>query len=436
MSPTFHRRDFLKTSTVLTASTALTGAVTRKELQGQQQPQEDRVRLAIVGVAGRGAGNMNACAAHGEVVALCDVDTNRAADARRRFPQARFYQDYRQMLEQDNIDAVVVSTPDHTHAVISVAAMQAGKHVYCEKPLAHSVHEVRVMMQEAARHNVKTQMGTQIHAGNNYRQVVEIIQAGLIGDIRNVKVWCNSQPSVGRLAAERTTPPANLDYDLWLGPAPYRHYHPSHLHFNWRWWWDFGGGVLADMGCHYMDLAHWALNLRTPTRVSARGRVTYQGDNSVPNLMQVEYDYAARDSLPAVHLTWYHGTDRPSIDGPADNFGYSSGVLFEGERGNLAANYNNHRLLPESRFRNFQRPQPSIPRSIGHHREWIHAIQTNGATTCSFDYSGALALTVLLGNVAYRCDEPIVWDDPNGRVTNTRAADQYLQREYRQGWRL
>ena len=435
MSHTLNRRTFIQTGSVLTAS-AMAGTMA-DIAWAQQQAQENPVRLAIVGVNGRGAANMNGCAAHGQVVALCDVDTNRATAAQRRFPQARFYQDYRQMLEQDNIEAVVVSTPDHTHAVVACAAMRAGKHVYCEKPLAHSVHEVRTMMQLAARHNVKTQMGTQIHAGDNYRRVVEIIQAGTIGPVRNVKVWVNRSPDPGMRAAERTNPPRGLDYDLWLGPAPYRHYHPSHLHFNWRWWWDFGGGVLADMACHFMDLPHWALNLRTPTRVTAEGRVTHQAANRTPSLMQVNFEYAARGDMPPVTITWYHGAPRPSItNNNVENYGFTSGVLFEGERGNLAANYGSYRLLPENRFRNFTPPQQSIARSIGHHREWVHAIRNNGNTTCNFDYSGSLALTVLLGNVSYRCDEAIVWDNEAGRVTNTRTAGQYLRREYRDGWRL
>jgi predicted dehydrogenase len=288
------------------------------------------------------------------------------------------------MLEQRDIEAVVVSTPDHLHAPVAVAAMRAGKHVYCEKPLAHSVHEIRVMMETAARMRVVTQMGTQIHAEDNYRRVVELVQAGAVGPVRRVHVWCSNRCQPGFRARGETTPPRGLNYDLWLGPAPYRPYHPSHLHFVWRYWWDFGGGVLADMACHYMDLPHWALNLRTPTRVSAVGSVSYRADNKMPDRMQVEYHYAARGDAPPVHLTWYHGVSGPDLSGRVRYPGYASGVLFVGERGELLANYGNHRLMPEERFRNYRRPEPTIPRSVGHHREWLDAICTGGTTTCNF----------------------------------------------------
>jgi predicted dehydrogenase len=393
--------------------------------------------LGIVGTAGQGQYNWSNVQ-HEEIVALCDVDTNRAAEARRRFPQARFYEDFRRMLEQRDIDAVVVSTPDHLHAFVALAAMRAGKHVYCEKPLAHSVHEVRLLMETAARQRVITQMGTQIHAGDNYRRVVELVQAGAIGPVRRVHVWCTTRPAPGFRSHRDTPPPQGLNYDLWLGPAPFRPYHPSHLHFVWRWWWDFGGGTLADMACHYMDLPHWALNLRTPTSVRATGGVGYVGDNKMPDRMQVDYQYPARGNSPAVHLTWYHAVGGPDLSGRVTYPGYSSGVLFVGERGELLANYGNHRLMPEERFRDYRRPDQTIPRSIGHHREWLEAIRNGGTTSCNFAYSGALAVSVLLGNVAYRSGmgREIIWDDRRGIVTNTRNAAQYLQREYRHGWTL
>jgi predicted dehydrogenase len=419
-----NRRQFLQSAATCTAVAAL-----------PQPPQQRRIRLGIVGTAGQGQYNWSNMQQE-NIVALCDVDTNRAASARQRFPNARFYEDFRRMLEQRDIEAVVVSTPDHLHAPVAVAAMRAGKHVYCEKPLAHSVHEVRVMMETAARMGVVTQMGTQIHAGDNYRRVVELIQAGAIGPVHRVHVWCSTRPGSGNMAHQETPPPRGLNYDLWLGPAPYRTYHTSHLHFVWRWWWDFGGGVLADMACHYMDLPHWALNLRTPTTVRATGGVSYGGDNKMPDRMQVDYQYAARGEAPPVHLTWYHSVPGPDLTGQRRFPGYSSGVLFVGERGELLANYNNHRLMPEERFRNFRRPEPSIPSSVGHHREWLDAIRTRGTTSCNFAYSGALALTVLLGNVAYRSGREIAWDNTRGEVTNSRNAAQYLEREYRSGWRL
>jgi len=428
------RRRFIKA----TAAIAATGFFVSGVEAGPDR--KEPIRIGIVGTAGQGIYNTNGVA-HENIVAQCDVDTNRAAPARKRFPKAAFYEDYRRMLEQKDIEAVVIATPDHHHAIPTVMALRAGKHVYCEKPLAHSVHEVRLIKQEAAKRKLATQMGTQIHAGENYRRVVEIIQAGTLGQVRRVHVWCNRRADPGVRERRMVKPPAGLNYDLWLGPAPVRPYHVSHLHFNWRWWWDFGGGVLADMACHFMDLPHWALNLRTPTTVSANGRVTYKGDNEVPDLLQVEYHYAARGEQPPVqppvHLTWYHGVPGPDLNGKVTHAGFASGVLFEGERGQLLADYSNYRLLPEDRFRDFERPKPTIARSIGHHREWLHAIRTGAATTCNFDYSGSLAETVLLGNVAYRGGgDRITYDAKTGAITGNKRAEQYLRREYRKGWTL
>src|SRR5206468_4925322 len=257
---------------------------------------------------------------------------------------------FRRIIDRKDVEAVVVSTPDHTHACITAAAIRAGKHVYCEKPLTHSVHECRTIVDLAARHRVVTQMGTQIHAGENYRRVVEIIQAGTLGAIRTVRVWQSNRVRInGALGQANAQPPAGLNYDLWLGPAPYRPYHPSHLHFNWRYWWDFGGGVLADMACHYMDLPHWALNLRRPLSVFAEGRVVHKGDNPLPDILKVDYRYPARGDLPPVRLAWYHGVEGPDLAGQVRFKGFTSGVLFEGERGSLVAGYNNYRLLPEAR---------------------------------------------------------------------------------------
>jgi predicted dehydrogenase len=398
----------------------------------------ERLRVAVIGVAGQGAYNMGEVhrTKLADIVALCDVDENRAAAARKQFPKARFTTDYRRLFDQKDIQAVVIATPDHHHALAAAAALRSGKHVYCEKPLTHSVHEGRVLMDLAARNKLVTQMGTQIHAGDNYRRVVEIVQAGVLGPVRRVHVWCNRRPDEGRRARKPTAPPAGLHYDLWLGPAPERPYHPSHLHFNWRWWWDFGGGVLADMGCHFMDLPHWALNLGSPTSISATGRVLHKADNLVPSIMQVEYEYPARGDSPAVHLTWYHGVAGPDLSGKITHAGFSSGVLFEGAKGSLVADYSNYRLLPQERFRDFEPPKPSIARSIGHHREWLEAVRRGGTTTCNFAYSGLVSEAVLLGNVSYRAGGRILWDPKTARVTNNDKAAQYLRREYRKGWTL
>jgi predicted dehydrogenase len=444
MSMHMHRRDFLQSSVALAAAGTLSGPAAAV---GQRLQPTDRVRLAIVGVSGQGGRDLNEVLRTNlaDIVALCDVDQQVAAPVRKKFPQARFYDDYRRMVEQKDIHAVLVATPDHHHAFAGVGAMRAGKHVFCQKPLAHSVHEVRVMMEAASRHKVVTQMGTQVHASDHYRRVVEIVQGGVLGQVRRVQVWCEKRPD-GMVRAKESQPPKTLNYDLWLGPAPARPYPPYQLggkgthgiHLDWRWWWDFGGGILADMACHYMDLPHWALNLRHPTTVAAQGRITYQGDNNMPDLLQVDYEYPARGDGPPVHLTWYHGMPGPDLAGKVRYAGYSAGgVLFEGAKGHLIADFDKYQLLPEERFRGFQPPPRTIAASLGHYREWLQAIRDGGQTTCNFDYSGALTETVLLGNVAYRAGgAKLRYDAKTGRVSGNNNAEQYLRREYRRGWTL
>lgn len=438
MTRRFNRRKFLHASTAVGASSFFINP-----LDAANQPAgKERIRVGIIGVSGKGGSNLGEIERTGlaEIVALCDVDAERAAPVRQRFRDARFYEDYRRMMDQKDLQAVVVSTPDHHHAFAGLAALRARKHLYCEKPLAHSVQEVRLMMEVAAREKVVTQMGTQIHAGDNYRRVVEIVQAGSLGPIRRVKVWCNTQLQPGFRVKEATPAPKGLNYDLWLGPAPEQGHPPfrtgnsTSVHFHWRWWWDFGGGVLADMACHYMDLPHWALNLRHPTQVTATGRITHKGDNQMPDKMQVDYEYPSRGNLPAVQLTWYHGVNGPDLDGKVTYDGYGSGVLFEGANGSLLANYGQHRFV--NMPKGYERPKETIARSVGHHREWLQAIRTGGTTTCNFDYSGALAETVLLGNVAYRAGGKLTYDGRTGRVTGNPNAERYLRREYRKGWTL
>jgi predicted dehydrogenase len=442
MARTINRRRFLQTSAASAAASYFVGSAAAGQPAGGE-----RVRVGIVGVAGQGGWNLGQVVATGlaEIVALCDVDDRRAADARKAHPKATYYNHYRQMIDKHkDVQAVLVATPDHHHAFAALAAMRAGKHVYCEKPLAHSVHEVRVMMETADRQRVVTQLGTQIHnTGDNYRRCVEIVQAAVLGPVRRVHVWCARRPDEAFLVQNGTPPPEGLHYDLWLGPAPQRGYPPfrtgndTSLHFHWRWWWEYGGGVLADMACHFMDLPHWALNLRQPTSVAATGRVLHKGDNTVPSVMQVDYEYPARGTSPPVHLTWYHGVRGPDLDGKVLYAGFDNGVLFEGEKGSLLADYSRHRLLPEDRFRDFRPPAPTIARSPGHHREWLQKVLKGDTdTTCNFQYSGALTEAVLLGNVAYRAGGKLQYDAKTGRVTNNAAAAQYLRREYRKGWTL
>jgi predicted dehydrogenase len=433
MNDRLTRRRFLRESAAVTAAAVATRSLPAAD---KKASPNERLNLAIVGVAGQGGYNLSNVTSE-NIVALCDVDAGRAAPVRDKYPKARFYQDYRKLLDQaKDIDAVVISTPDHHHAFVALPAMELGKHVYCEKPLAHSVWEVRRMMQAAARHKVVTQMGTQIHAGDNYRRVVEIVQSGAIGPVRRVHVWCAKRPDPRPLHNPPPPVPDKLTYEVWVGPAPYRPYDPAFLPFHWRWWFDFGGGILSDMACHYMDLPHWALNLRTPRTVEASGKKVSGGPHDVPDVLQADYHYPARGMLPPVHLTWYSGVSGPDLAGKVRYGDFGSGVLFVGDKGQLLADYDHYKLLPEDQFKGFTPPKPTIPRSIGHHKEWIEAIKHGGPTTCNFDYSGALAETVLLGNVAFRSGKKLEWDEKAGKATNAPEAEAFLRREYRKGWEL
>lgn len=402
----------------------------------------DKLNVAVVGVANRGAANL-AGVAHENVVALCDVDPDNARKAREQFPNAAFFTDYRQLFDKaaKTFDAVVVSTPDHNHALPACIAMTLGKHVYCEKPMAETVNEVRHMRALAARHKVATQMGTQIHAGDNYRRVVEIVQSGRLGEVNRVHVWNSSRPVGGKRLA--TKPSAKFDLDAWMGPTTGEFFEAAMNksswnfawpHFHWRWWWQWGGGTLADLGCHYIDLPYWALGLTSPTDVKATGKVTYSGDNTTPDVMRVDYQFPATKGRGPVELTWEHGVNGPNAG--KDVFkGYGAGILFVGTKGQLVADYGKHTVLPEAFAKEFQAPEKSIPPSIGHHKEWTEACKGKGTPLCHFGYAGLLAEAVLLGNVAYRANKPIKWDAKKG-TTGDGQGDALLAREFRKGWEL
>lgn len=392
---------------------------------------DQKVRLGIIGCGGRGEGNWRELLDQ-PVQLLCDVDLSRTAEAAKAFPSARLVQDFRRVIERNDIDAVVISTPDHWHAIPAVWAMETGKHVYCEKPLARTVAESMAMRRAAAEKKVATQLGTQIHAGRNYRRVVELVRAGIIGKIDRVEVWCEREPPASP-ATVGAVPPSTLDYDLWVGPSEYTDYDPSVTPFGWRWHWNYGGGVLADMGCHFMDLPHWALELGHPRTVKAEG---VPGSTGVPKRLKVDYRYETAGSPSGVHLTWYHGLPGPwDASGQARDYGMRNGVLFHGERGQLVADYSNHRLLPEAGFRDLKKPEQSIPDSPGHQQEWIRAIQNGGRASCDFAYGGVLTETVLLGNVAYRSGRELTWN-PEKMTTGSADADRYLRAAYRSPWKL
>jgi predicted dehydrogenase len=433
MSTRLTRRRFLQAAAAGTAGLA---APLPRALPAapEKQPPSERLNVAVIGVTNRGGANLRGVAAAGaNVVVLCDVDENLAGKTRQDFPKAAFEIDFRRVIDRKDIDAVVVSTPDHNHAVITAAALKAGKHVYCEKPLTHTVFEARRIAELAAKNKRVTQMGTQIHAQNNYRRVVELVQSGAVGPVREVHVWCDR--SWGGKDRPKDTPPVpkGLHWDVWLGPAPERPYNPAYHPFNWRGWWDFGGGTLADMACHYTDLPFWALGLRHPTKVVAEGPPPHKESTAV--WLIVHYEFPARGSLPPVRLTWYDGGKKPALLPEAISPKWKSGVLFVGDRGMLLADYNRHKLLPEKQFAGFQPPKPFIPASIGHHKEWVEACKSGGPTTCNFNYSGALTEAVLLGNVAYRSGTGFTWNAAELKASEA-AAQALVHKEYRKGWSL
>ena len=427
------RRQFIRQTAFGAAGLVLAPRLAR----ARKLSPNEKLNVGVIGVANQGNYDMSNVASE-NIVALCDVDDKYLAGAAASFASAKTYNDFRRLLEQKDIDAVVIATPDHTHAVATVAALQSGRHVYCEKPLTHTISECRKVMETTAKMRRVTQIGTQIHAGTNYRRVVELVQSGAIGTVGEVHVWVNA--TYGGKERPKDTPPvpSQLHYDLWLGPVPSRPYSPEYLPFQWRHWWAFGGGALADFGCHYMDLPHWALGLRAPAGAEAIAGPPVHPESTPPWLI-VRYDHPARGDKPPVKLLWYHGGKQPEppvLSTELAGKWKGGGVLFIGSKGQLLADYGNHVLLPEKDFAGFVPPKPFIPDSIGHHAEWIQACKTGGPTTCNFDYSGALTEAALLGNVAYRSGKKIEWDSKNLQAKNCPEAAQFIQHDYREGWRL
>jgi predicted dehydrogenase len=425
------RRGFLKHATLVATGYWVSGIPVRAV---NRSPNE-KLNIGIIGVNNRGATNLKGVSGE-NIVALCDIDDNYFAETKKRFPKARTFNDWRRLNEYKEIDAVVISTTDHTHAPASVMAMRLGKHVYCEKPLGHNVHEARVVGDTYRQTKVATQMGTQIHASDNFRRVVELIQSGAIGPVREAHVWCGRVSGPGKRRKEVPPVPSNLHWDLWLGPAPDRPYHPSYLPGNLTWnrWWDFGNGTLGDMGSHLIDLPFWALKLRYPSTIEAEGPPV--DPDICPAWMIVRWEHPANGDRLGLKVVWYHGGKRPEAPAGVAPDKWGNGILFVGKKGQLLADYGRYLLLPEEKFRDFKPPQSNIPASLGHYQEWIHACKTGASSLCNFDYSGALIEHNLLGNVAYRVGKKLEWDAEKLKATNCSEADAFIRRDYRKGWTL
>ncbi len=444
------RREFISGTAAAMAFTI----VPRHVLGGSEHtPPSEKLNIAAIGVGGRGVDNLRDLVTE-NIAVLCDVDEGHAADTFKHFPQAKKYRDFRIMLEKEkNIDAVVISTPDHLHAAAAIMAMKLGKHVYCEKPLTYNIYEARKLAEAAREAKVATQMGNHGHSGEGIRLTCEWIWDGAIGPVREVYAWSNRPVWPQGIDRPTETPPVPLalDWDLWLGPAPYRPYHPAYLPFIWRGWTDFGTGALGDMGCHILDAAVWALKLVHPASIEACSSTLVRkswdeepNKETYPAASIVRYEFGPRGDMPPVKLTWYDGglkPPRPEELEQGRQMG-DGGLIFIGDKGKLFAEHGagNPRLIPESKMQEYKLPPKTLTRvpqgTDGHKQEWLRACKDGVPAGTNFDYAGPLTEIVLLGNVAVRAKTKLYWDGPNMTVTNVPEANEYIRREYRQGWTL
>lgn len=429
-------------------TTVVAAGVAPAFLRGQNL--NNKLNIAVIGTGGRGGGNLESVASE-NIVALCDVNSRNLDKAAAKFPQARRQADFRRVFDRaKDFDAVVVSTCEHTHAFATMPALQLGKHVYCEKPLSYNIWEARRIREAATKAKVATQMGIQIHATENYRQVVELVQGGIIGTVHEAHVWVSrawgwqNEADAKRhndivWSFERPKEihpvPEGLDWELWLGPAPARPF--NSIYFpgpKWYRWWDFGNGTMSDLGSHWNDLPFWALKLQVPLTIEASGPPPHP--EIAPASMSATYEYGARGDLPPVKLTWHQGENKPEIWKTGGIPKWDSGCLFIGSKGMILADYGKHVLLPEKNFEVFQRPAPTIPRVPGHHEEWLQACRTGKTCSANFEYSGWLTEANHLGNVAYRVGKKLQWNPRTMKATNAPEATPFIRRTYRKGWKL
>jgi predicted dehydrogenase len=445
---TISRRSFIGTSAVALAGFTIVPSHAVAGL-GHTAPS-DKLNVAGIGIGGRGGSVIANIAKTENIVALCDVDwSDKVRQVFAKYPGALQHKDFRLMLDnQKDIDAVVVGTPDHTHAVISLEAMKRGKHVYTEKPLTHTVYEARILREAAIRYKVATQMGNQGQAGDGPRRLREMIWDGVIGAVREVHVWTD-RPNRGlsdtywpqgvRRPADMPDVPASLEWDLFIGPAPMRPYHPSYHPFKWRGWWDFGTGALGDIGCHSLDPVFRALKLKYPISVHAVS--TLVNEETYPLGSIVRYQFPARKKMSPVTLTWYDGGLRPPLlpKLEADMKMGAGGTLYVGDKGKIL----DDKIIPKKLRDSYHVPKPTIPSSPGHEMEWILACKGGDPAGSNFEWAGPLTETVLLGNIALRKEmrefqtsQPLLFDAKKPGFPNMPEADKFFNYEYRQGWSL
>lgn len=425
--------------------------------KSRAQSPNSKLNLATIGTGGRGAGNLDGVRSQ-TIHTLCDVDSRTLAAAKANFPSAKTTRDWREIIGDGEVDAVVISTADHHHAPAALAAMRAGKHVFCEKPLAHTVQEARWMQEEYARQQgrIATQMGTQIHATENYRRAVEHIRSGVVGQVKEVHVWCGrSIDRVAEAVLPEQAKPEEFDWDVWLGPAAFRPFNAGYFqggNLNWNRRWDFGNGVLGDMGSHLIDLPYWALDLDHPISVKSSGP---EADPiAAPPSQIVAWKHPAKSGVfgngapserAALDLFWYHGPEgmaamaahlQPLVGDATSVADWHIGVAFVGEAGVLVSDYGRIVLSQNDRFDGPWHAVEPIPPSPGHYEEWLAACRGEGNALCNFDYSGKLIEHNLLGNLAHRAamGEELEWDAVAFKIANHESANAFLGRNYREGW--
>ena len=440
------RRNFIKAAaTGVAAFTILPSRVWAESPNG-------KLNVAGIGIGGMGARDLTNFARE-NIVALCDVDHHYAAKTIKAHPGAKLYTDYREMLDkQKDIDAVCIATPDHTHAVIAAAAMRAGKHVYCQKPLTHDIYEARMLARIARETGVCTQMGIQHHSGEGIRLTREWIEAGAIGEVRDVVAWCTLSfyppgraawgPKILRRPTDTPAVPSGLNWDVWIGPAPMRPYHPAYHPKTWRAWLDFGSGMMCDRGVHTLDSVVWSLKLDKPESVEATSFDLNPDTHPLASI--VTFRFAAREKLPPVKVTWYEGMRpprHPELEDGRQMGDKEGGILFFGSKGTIMCDYTceSVRLIPETKMQEFaaSRPPKTLPRvTNGHYQEWVNACKGDRKTGAAFEYGAHLTEICQLGDVAKRVDGRIIWDAANMRVTNNEAANKYVKPIRREGWDL
>ena len=438
------RRHFLRSVALSTAAPLI---LPRTRLFGADAPS-NKLNIALIGTWGRGEAHFAGIASE-NVVALCDVNEEHLAFAAKKFPNAKHYVDWRECLEQKDIEAVVCCTADHTHAFVANWAMNRGKHIYCEKPLANSVEEARVVRANYLKnkHKLATQVGTQRHALENFNRVRELVRDGAIGELQEVSAWGDRKlPRPGYLPAEGE-PPKHLHYDLWLGPSPAHPYNPGYFSggpgancLQWNMYWDFGSGQVGDMGSHTMDLAWNAIDAGLPT--AAEGKGDAFNPDVTPVKLETHFDIPANDWRSAIRVSWYQGGALP--ESPAkyvDLRKIDHGALFEGSKGNLVADFNSRLLLPQGNQADLTYYKPRTKASLlpplgDFQKQWINACKGSLKTACDFDYGSKLIETMLLGLVAYRVGKKINYDGTAGHVTDSPEGNELLRRTYRPGWTL